>query len=98
MVGTKSNSATFRKDPVFTSDPVTHHMASPPIANTACVARFFLQVTFVNESGIDNGGPSREFWRLFKKAAAQRYCMGSPGNCVFFKDTPALLVGCATLE
>ena len=47
---------------------------------------------------MDNGGPSREFWRLFVKGAIDHYCIGSPGNCVFMRNTPALQVNVVHMD
>lgn len=51
-----------------------------------------LKVHFVGEEGIDTGGPSREFWRLFVKEVVDLYCIGEPGKCLFIKNVPALQV------
>ena len=51
------------------------------------------QVHFVSESGIDTGGPSREFWRLFVEGVASSYCIGNDHQQFFFnKNVPALQV------
>ena len=41
------------------------------------------------ESGIDTGGLSREFWRLFAKGVDDVYCIG---DRIFSKNVPALQV------
>ncbi len=33
------------------------------------------QVHFVGEEGVDTGGPSREFWRLFASGVSSSYCV-----------------------
>ncbi len=40
------------------------------IANT-------MKVLFVGESGVDTGGPSREFWWLFGTGIAASYCVAN---------------------
>ena len=50
----------------------------------------------MGEKGVDTGGPSREFWRLFCEGVVAQYCVGDPGNCLFIRNIPALQV-CSTL-
>lgn len=49
-----------------------------------------LNVHFAFESGIDTGGRSREFWRLFCISVVENYCTGDPTHCVFMKSVPSL--------
>ena len=52
-----------------------------------------MQVHFVSEPGIDTGGPSREFWRLFAEGVVTSYCIGNDHQQFFFnKNVPALQV------
>jgi len=36
-----------------------------------------LQVKFIDEEGIDEGGPKREFWRLLAVDIQTQVCIGS---------------------
>ena len=51
-----------------------------------------LQVSFVGEEGIDTGGPSREFWRLFMHDVERKYFIGSEGKLTLLRNMPALEV------
>ena len=56
----------------------------------SCVI-IIIQVHFVGEAGIDTGGPSREFWRLFASGVADKYCISNERGQYFFdKNVPAL--------
>ena len=46
----------------------------------------------MQEEAIDNGGPSREFWRLFTHEVVKQYGVGEPGSTLFNKNIPALQV------
>lgn len=46
----------------------------------------------MSEQGVDTGGLSREFWRLFVKGVVQSYCIGDQGCCVFTRNVRALQV------
>ena len=46
----------------------------------------------MDEKAVDMGGPTREFWRLLMQEVADYYCVGSPGKCLFMKNTPAVQV------
>ena len=51
------------------------------------------QVHFVGEEGVDTGGPSREFWRLFASGVSSSYCVSNDsGECFLDKNVPALQV------
>lgn len=52
----------------------------------------------MSEQGVDTGGLSREFWRLFLNEVVKMYCIGDTGKCLFVKNVSALQVGkCALL-
>ena len=51
-----------------------------------------LHVYFVGEEGIDTGGPSREFWRLFMHDVERKYFIGSEGKLTLLRNMPALEV------
>ena len=44
------------------------------------------------KSGIDTGGLSCEFWRLFAKGVDDVYCIGDSKCRIFSKNVPALQV------
>ncbi len=46
----------------------------------------------MEEEAVDNGGPSREFWRLFVEEVVHQYCVGEPGVSLFMNNVPALQV------
>lgn len=46
----------------------------------------------MEETAIDTGGPSREFWRLFVQDVVQDYCVGDVGISLFVKNVPAMRV------
>ncbi len=46
----------------------------------------------MQEEAIDNGRPSREFWRLFTHEVVKQYGVGEPGSTLFNKNIPALQV------
>ena len=46
----------------------------------------------MSEQGIDTGGLSREFWRLFLNEVVKIYRVGDPGKCLFLKNVSALQV------
>lgn len=52
-----------------------------------------MQVSFEDEVGVDSGGLTWEFWRLFAREVAEKYCIGDCGKCLFAKNIPALQVG-----
>ena len=41
---------------------------------------------------MDNGGPSREFWRLFVVEVVREYCGGKLGNSIFARNIPVVQV------
>ena len=43
------------------------------------------QITFVGEGDVDNGGPKREFFRLFAQVADKIYFIGQSGQPKFFR-------------
>ncbi len=56
---------------------------------------YYVQVSFVGEAGVDTGGPSREFWRLFSSGVAEVYCVQNEmGKHFLDKNVPALQVIC----
>ena len=46
----------------------------------------------MSEQGVDTGGLTREFWRLFLNEVVRTYCIGDPGKCLFVKNVSALQV------
>ena len=66
----------------------------PPHTHTyylsACI--YIPQIHFVGEEGVDTGGLSREFWRIFIAEVVNNYCIGEPGKSLFLKNVPALQV------
>ena len=46
----------------------------------------------MGEEGIDTGGPSREFWRLFMHSIEKTYFIGSEGKRTLARNVPALEV------
>lgn len=46
----------------------------------------------MGESGLDTGGPSREFWRLLMTAFKTEYCYSAEGGCFLCKNVPAMQV------
>ena len=51
-----------------------------------------MQVCFVGESGIDTGGPRREFFRLLVEEGSARYLVGTPGKMTSASNTIACQV------
>ena len=46
----------------------------------------------MSEQGVDTGGLTREFWRLFLNEVVKMYCIGDAGKCLFVKNVSALQV------
>ena len=46
----------------------------------------------MGEEGIDTGGPSREFWRLFMHSVDKTYFVGNEGKQTLARNVPALEV------
>ena len=51
-----------------------------------------LQVKYLDEAAVDEGGPKREFWRLSAWEIKSKLCVGSEARLTFSHDVLGLQV------